>query len=174
MLGGIFFWLFLAIAVGFLASNYNRSGIGWFFIACIVSPLIAGIFLLIIGKNKDEEILETIEKVKQAQQDYIALYCTNEEAVKANPVLSQKFAELSELKISSNTKITVEEIDKYTHMLLVEVARSDTQINEPLKDITSDVNDGYESLVKLKHLLDINAITSDEYELKKAELLSRI
>ncbi|WP_394245642.1 SHOCT domain-containing protein [Vibrio astriarenae] len=174
MLGGVFFWFFLAVAVGFLASNLNRNGIGWFFIACIISPVIAGIFLLIMGKDNEVEVLQTIEKTKQSQQDFLALYCTNEEVAKNNPVLSQKFAELSQLKVTSDSAITVEEIDKYTQMLLMEVARSESQANDSAQTSESVTQNTYDSLEKLKRLLDIEAITSEEYETKKAELLERL
>lgn len=45
------FWILLAIAVGVWASNRGRHGFGWFLIACIVSPLIAGIFLAVTANK---------------------------------------------------------------------------------------------------------------------------
>ncbi|EGQ8472851.1 SHOCT domain-containing protein [Vibrio alginolyticus] len=174
MLGGIFFWFFLAIAVGFLASNYNRSGFLWFLLACIVSPLIAGIFLLILGKNKEAEILDNLAKVKKAQQNFIELYCANEIAVKNNPILERAFKDLSNTNISSTSKITVEDIDKNINMLLMEVARAEVPKSDPLETKTEEASDHFEQLEKLKKLLDINAITNEEFEVKKAEILSRL
>lgn len=52
-----FLWLGLAIAVGFLAAKFGRSGFGWFMLACIISPLLAGIFLLIAG-DKNSKVLK--------------------------------------------------------------------------------------------------------------------
>ena len=49
MLEFLIIWLGLAVAVGFLAHRYGRSGIVWVFIAAVVSPLIAGILLLAVG-----------------------------------------------------------------------------------------------------------------------------
>lgn len=43
----IFFWLLLSLAVGIWASNKGRSGFGWFLLAIIISPLLAGIFLAV-------------------------------------------------------------------------------------------------------------------------------
>lgn len=44
-------WLLLAIAVGVWASNRGRHGFGWFLIACVVSPLVAGIFLAVTANK---------------------------------------------------------------------------------------------------------------------------
>lgn len=47
-----FLWFGLAVAVGVLAAKWGRSGFGWFLLACFISPLLAGIFLLIAGNAK--------------------------------------------------------------------------------------------------------------------------
>ena len=40
-------WVLLSVVVGMVASNYrNRNGFGWFLLAFIVSPLIAGLLVL--------------------------------------------------------------------------------------------------------------------------------
>lgn len=44
----ILFWLGLAVAVGILAANRGRTGIGWFLLAVVFSPLLAGIFVLVM------------------------------------------------------------------------------------------------------------------------------
>lgn len=54
------FWLGLSIAVGFLASKYGRTGFGWFILACFISPLLAGIFLLIAGDTKAKGLRDEI------------------------------------------------------------------------------------------------------------------
>jgi uncharacterized membrane protein len=50
-MGIVIFWLLLAIAVGIWASNRGRNGFVWFLLACIASPLVAGIFLA-VSANK--------------------------------------------------------------------------------------------------------------------------
>jgi hypothetical protein len=45
----VFFWLAFSVLVGLFASiRRGRSGVGWFFIAAVISPLIAGLLLLIL------------------------------------------------------------------------------------------------------------------------------
>jgi hypothetical protein len=40
-------WLGLAIVVGVAASYRGRNGVGWFFLAVVITPLIAGLLVLV-------------------------------------------------------------------------------------------------------------------------------
>lgn len=42
-------WLILAVIVGIAASRRGRSGLGWFFLAAVISPLLAGLLMLALG-----------------------------------------------------------------------------------------------------------------------------
>lgn len=42
-------WLFFAILVGVYASRRGRSGVGWFLLATIISPLLAFLLCLALG-----------------------------------------------------------------------------------------------------------------------------
>ena len=42
----VLFWLGFSLVVGVLASNRGRTGIGWFFLSLVISPLIAGLLVL--------------------------------------------------------------------------------------------------------------------------------
>src|SRR4030067_1157037 len=44
-------WIGLSIAIAVIASKKGRSGFGWFLFALFLSPLIAGLFLLIAGEG---------------------------------------------------------------------------------------------------------------------------
>jgi len=45
----LLFWFGLAIIVGIAANRHGRSGIGWFLLSAIISPLLAGLLLLAVG-----------------------------------------------------------------------------------------------------------------------------
>jgi hypothetical protein len=47
----IAFWVILALVVGYGATRKGRSGVGWFLLSVLVSPLIAGILLIIVGQS---------------------------------------------------------------------------------------------------------------------------
>lgn len=51
---GIVYFFFAAI-VGVIAVNWNRSGIVWFLLSAVISPLLALILLLIGGKQQDRD-----------------------------------------------------------------------------------------------------------------------
>jgi hypothetical protein len=56
----VFFWLGFSIAAGMLASiRRNRSGLGWFLLSILISPLLAMIFLLILPTKIDEIRIST-------------------------------------------------------------------------------------------------------------------
>jgi hypothetical protein len=42
----IIFWLILSVVIGVVASNRGRSGIGWFFLSMLISPVLALLFLI--------------------------------------------------------------------------------------------------------------------------------
>jgi multisubunit Na+/H+ antiporter MnhG subunit len=49
MVIGFFGWIFLSIAVGLYAANHRgRSGLLWFLIAFLISPIIAFILALVL------------------------------------------------------------------------------------------------------------------------------
>lgn len=47
MVGGIIFWLMFSIVVGVMASHRGRGGYGWFLLSCLLSPLLAFLFLVV-------------------------------------------------------------------------------------------------------------------------------
>lgn len=43
-------WFGLAVIIGIAASRRGRSGFGWFILAVFISPLLAGLLLLALGR----------------------------------------------------------------------------------------------------------------------------
>ena len=50
---GIGIWLVLAVLVALGARNRGRSGIGWFVLSCVISPVLSGIALVVLGSRRD-------------------------------------------------------------------------------------------------------------------------
>ncbi|MBZ5536375.1 MAG: hypothetical protein LAO31_10505 [Acidobacteriia bacterium] len=59
-----FFWIMFSIGVAVIANNKGRSGVGWFFLSLLISPLLAGIFALIASP-----IAQNVELNKIASGD---------------------------------------------------------------------------------------------------------
>ena len=56
------FWVALSIAVGAYGASKGRSGVGWFFLAVLISPLLAGIFCAIAADLKNKKPTEPNHK----------------------------------------------------------------------------------------------------------------
>ena len=57
MLTALVFWFIFALAVGFIADARGRSGFGWFFLAILISPLIACVLILALPTPRSKSAL---------------------------------------------------------------------------------------------------------------------
>jgi len=80
----LFFYLPLAILVGVFASGRGRSGFAWFLLSLILSPLLAGFFLIVAGnKRQNENRTQTIyEDVGNNKKCSFCAELVKKEAVK--------------------------------------------------------------------------------------------
>jgi len=53
-------WLLFAILIGVAAKARGRFGIGWFLLAILLSPLIAGVILALLPDLRTQALLEEI------------------------------------------------------------------------------------------------------------------
>jgi hypothetical protein len=51
-------WFGFAAAVGILAKSKGQSGLAWFLIACVISPVLAGVLVLVMPDAKKEAAAE--------------------------------------------------------------------------------------------------------------------
>jgi hypothetical protein len=49
----VLLWIAFAVAIGVAANARGRSGVGWFFLAVVVSPLIAGFLVAVLPSLRD-------------------------------------------------------------------------------------------------------------------------
>jgi hypothetical protein len=84
----IIFWIFLSVLVGVFASSKKRSGVGWFFLSLIISPLITFIILLVAGSPQGilKKCPKCAEEVKAEAQ--VCRFCGYEFSVKEEVPLS--------------------------------------------------------------------------------------
>lgn len=52
----ILIWLVLAVIVGVAANTRGRSGFGWFLLAAIISPFLAGLLVLALGPTNNANV----------------------------------------------------------------------------------------------------------------------
>ena len=60
MLTALVFWFIFALAVGFIADARGRSGFGWFFLAILISPLIACVLILALPTPRSKSALSGV------------------------------------------------------------------------------------------------------------------
>lgn len=164
-------WLALAILCGVYASKLNRSGFGYFLLACVLSPLIGFIALLIFGNNdvKAEESNKNImifpkdayEKVLNElllfYKDHNLESSEGNESRENEKLYINNKQEFFIIKIGDND-ITVEtfNLPKFN------------DIQPEIKENKSNIDD----LVKLGELLEKGLLTKEEFEAQKAKLLN--
>ena len=62
---GFFVWLIFCIGIGAFANNKGRSGVIWFFISFLISPIIGGI---IVACMSDLTVMSTVTELKMDQE----------------------------------------------------------------------------------------------------------
>lgn len=68
MVGVTLCWLVFSIVVGIIADQRGRSGLGWGFLAAMISPLLAGVILFVLP-NIAEELAEEDKKIQQRKRE---------------------------------------------------------------------------------------------------------
>ena len=65
----IFLWVGLSITIGIWANSRGRSGLGWTLLSIVISPVLAGIFIVVIQNNAQFRCWQCAEFVlKQARK----------------------------------------------------------------------------------------------------------
>lgn len=54
------FWISAAIVVGIIGRHRGRSGFGWFLLALLLSPLLAGVLVLVLTNKNAERMLPSL------------------------------------------------------------------------------------------------------------------
>ena len=91
----IFFWILFSLAVAILASNRGRSGIAWFLVSILISPLLGLIFVLVMKNMADEQAESKLEEEisfageRNLENDSYKIYLTKKYSIEKNEVLGK-------------------------------------------------------------------------------------
>lgn len=67
----IFIWLLLAVGVGLLANSRGRSGIGFFLLSAILSPLLGLIVVLVMSNKIEDERKERLRREEEEKKEQL-------------------------------------------------------------------------------------------------------
>lgn len=159
-------WIVLCFVVGYVAQSVGRSFGSYFAIALFLSPLIGFIILAIKGKATDEEILNENEHIfycSTCNSTYSSLGEKEEYCPQCGKLLDETTI-LRETwrSYSADRKAKLKsEFYNGQHM------RNGSVVAQPVATQAS----GADELKKFKELLDMGAITQEEFDAKKKQLL---
>ena len=166
----IFFWVVLSIVTGYVARSIGRSIVKYFLLSLFFSPLVGLIILAIKGKGTEDEILDNNEHIfycPDCNYSYGGLG-GDKNCPKCGRILDESYVLSSTWK-----KLSYAEQDA----LKKEFAQGKHLRNGEREEIYArSVHKGSErsdadELRKYKELLDMGAITKEEYEKKKKQIL---
>ena len=150
---GLLIWLGFCIWVAVAAKNKGRSGVGWFCIAFIFSPLLGGLALAIA---KDLMVDNDLTKVKMEQQ-----------GLKDRVVSNEKLTDYRLDRVESyNAKLSATKMDEAISHSQPNLISSDTKLCPVCKEIIKA------AAIKCKHCGSmIDKITFVECEYCKEDIL---
>lgn len=60
----LLFWLGFSVIVGVAAGKRDRSSFGWFILALVISPLLAGLLVLALGDSRPAKQYQAVQVVE--------------------------------------------------------------------------------------------------------------
>lgn len=97
-------WFILALLVGWWASEWGRSGVGYFFLTFFGSPILGGIVLLIVGNKRAREAAEESKRAEQRRE--------HERQLESLRVIAGTAAAKPAAGVPASTKSVADELQK--------------------------------------------------------------
>lgn len=90
-MGYIFFWIAFCIVVAIVARSKGRSGIAWFFISFLISPLLSLILVLVLKPAEVEVVVEEVgfDGSRDLNDDAYKLFLSKKYDIQKNDVFGK-------------------------------------------------------------------------------------
>ena len=114
----VLFWIGFSVVIGILASQRGREGVGWGFLAALITPLLAGIILFIIPDlkkiNKEKEQEKKLEQQEKEKQKLESSKIKGSDLLLSLEKLHQLFERevLTEVEYTARKMKKIEELNK--------------------------------------------------------------
>ena len=90
-MGYVFFWIAFCVVVAIVAKNKGRSGIAWFLISFLISPLLALILVLVLKPPVEEVVIEEVgfDGSRDLDNDAYKLFLSKKYDIQKNDVFAK-------------------------------------------------------------------------------------
>ena len=158
-------WFVISLVIGFIAKSVGRNYWSYFFLSVFLSPIIGLVILMIKGKLTQDELLDSTPHI------YFCTLCNS-----TYGGASEKHATCPECgNILTETSVLRSDWRTYSDQKKEELKNSFKHgqfLRDNFKNIPIAINkDSATEIKQYKELLDVGAITQEEYDAKKKQLL---
>lgn len=167
----VIFWLILCVVVGCVAQSIGRSFSVYTILSVFLSPLIGFIILAIKGKATQEEQLNNKKHI---------YYCPSCDATYSSFGGKTEFCPDCEIKLTETMVLandwreynTERKEDLKKEFLRGKLVLNNAAMQQTTKTVSNEEIGTADEIKKYKELLDMGAITQEEFDIKKKQLLN--
>ncbi len=159
--------IILGILVGFWASSKERSFWTYTLLSIFLSPLIGIIVLLVQGDASEKEVIRNNKHM---------LYCKHCNSTYSGKGGRQEWCAECQ-NVLMETSILLDDWKTFDDSKKAEMKKAFSEGQYAIENVGKTVvitnyNEGADEIKKYKELLDMGAITEEEYEAKKKQILN--
>jgi hypothetical protein len=180
----IVIWLICGIGAAMVASSKGRDTCGWFFIGVLIGPfalLVVGFMAPAskssVGLAPDEEVIYSQDNIKVTNRRLFSgsyVFAVKDlRPVEVQKVESGKYA-IQVSNLAGDVIHTITSSNRNSSAKIGAAINQAVQLSSLSETPKPQPYDTVDALTEMKRLLDSGLVTQDEYDQKKAEILSRL
>ena len=162
----VLIWFVLSILVGVFANNRGKSGILYFLLSIILSPLLSFLIVLVAGDNSKKKCSNCGQKIDISAK-VCPFYSTKMDFV-SNEYSENKTEKGFNYKLSITEKVTFDTVKKKTLEFYKEFSLTTKNDNEDTLFIKNDVNNSYVEIKNMETYIKYTVYNTVEPKFIKA------
>ncbi len=162
----VLIWFVLSILVGVFANNRGKSGILYFLLSIILSPLLSFLIVLVAGDNSKKKCSNCGQKIDINAK--VCPFCNTKMDFVSNEYSENKTEKGFNYKLSITEKVTFDTVKKKTLEFYKELSLSTKIDNEDTLFIKNDVNNSYVEIKNMETYIKYTVYNTVEPKFIKA------